>query len=125
MTSTMHTLHPACLQMRFGAGFWHHAALQVSSHAPGSVARPGEGAPPGGRQHASTHTAQRALPTSWQDQCTRAVQQHVLYACTWVSLEVACTPIADLQVEAFYDGGVATALFNMPVLLAFTMGCAA
>ncbi|KAI7845950.1 hypothetical protein COHA_000496 [Chlorella ohadii] len=25
-------------------------------------------------------------------------------------------------VEAFYDGGVATALFNMPVLLAFTMG---
>lgn len=26
------------------------------------------------------------------------------------------------QVEAFYDGGVAVALFNMPVLLAFTMG---
>lgn len=24
--------------------------------------------------------------------------------------------------EAFYDGGVATALFGMPVLLAFTMG---
>lgn len=29
---------------------------------------------------------------------------------------------AMLQVEAFYDGGVATALFDMPVLLAFTMG---
>ena len=30
--------------------------------------------------------------------------------------------LALLQVEAFYDGGLATALFNMPVLLAFTMG---
>jgi hypothetical protein len=26
------------------------------------------------------------------------------------------------QVEAFFDGGLAVALFNMPVLLAFTLG---
>lgn len=32
------------------------------------------------------------------------------------------TPPPSVQAEAFYDGGIAVAIFDMPVLLAFTMG---